>query len=36
MLHIDARYLFLIPLTLAEAFLLFVLWNFIKEGKRRH
>ncbi len=33
MLVLDLRYLFLVPVVLAEAFLLWTLWNLIQQGK---
>jgi hypothetical protein len=33
MLVLDLRFLFLIPVVLAEAFLLWTLWNLIQQGR---
>jgi hypothetical protein len=33
MLHIDLRYLGVIPVALAETFLIWMLWNLFKQSK---
>lgn len=35
MLVLDLRFLFLIPVALAEAFLLWTLWNLIQQGRTK-